>query len=87
MLKGALITEYSETIDNALCGDEILYACCFDLSEDGMYTEGIIAVGTEKLCVIENGKITYVRNICDIEKLCCGEYVGAGMVEEFSNKA
>ncbi len=86
MLKGALITQYSEIIDRALCGDEILYASCFDLSLKDMYTEGVVAVSRTKLCVVENGQIAYVRNIKEIKRLCCGEYIGGGMVEEFSEE-
>ncbi len=78
------ITKYSEIIGRALCGDDIIYASFFDISYEGKYTEGIVVVGKRRFCVLEDGKITYIRHIADIEKLVCGEFVGGGMVEEFS---
>lgn len=78
------ITEYSEIISRALCGEDILYACEFDLDENGAYTKGMAAISNEKFCIAADGRIIYVQNVCDIEKLCCGEYIGGGMVEEFS---
>lgn len=84
MALGTAIIEYSEIISRALCGDDILYACEFDISETGVYTQGVAAVSREKFCIVQDGSIVYVRNISDVDKLCPGEYVGGGMVEEFS---
>ena len=86
MTLGTAITEYSEIINRALCGNDILYSCRFDLNENGVYTEGMAAASREKFCIVEDGKIIYVRKICDIQKLCPGEYIGGGMVEEFSRE-
>ncbi len=85
MDSSAAIIKYSELVCRALNGEKLVYATEFDISENSMYTQGIVAMGKTKLCVIENGLITYVRNISDIKKLCCGEYIGGGMLEEFSD--
>ena len=84
MALGTAITEYSEIIRRALCGGDIVYACEFDLNENGAYTKGIAAISGEKFCIVEDGRIIYVQNIRDTKKLSCGEYIGGGMVEEFS---
>lgn len=86
MALGTAITEYSEIISRALCGDDIIYASGFDIDENGTYTEGMVAVSREKFCIVENSRIIYVRNISDIQKLCSGEYVGGGIIEEFSTE-
>ncbi len=86
MMQSTAITEYSEIIGRALRGEDILYATVFDISDNGTYTEGMIAVSHTMICVVENGKITNVIKISDIDKLCCGEYTGGGMLEEFSGE-
>ncbi len=85
MLLSTAITEYSELIGRALGGEDILYATLFDISDHNTYTEGVVAVSRTKLCVLENSKIVYVRNLSDVDKIACGEYVGGGMLEEFSD--
>lgn len=84
MMLSTAITEYSEIICRALRGEEILYATEYDISDNNSYTEGVIAVSHTHICVIENGKIKNVIEIDGIDKLCCGEYIGGGMLEEFS---
>ena len=86
MLISTAITEYSEIIGRVLGGEDILYLTPYDISENGAYTEGVVAISASKLCVAENKKIISVRNIAEIGKVHCGEYIGAGMLEEFSDR-
>ncbi len=85
MMHGAAITEYSEIISRALCGEDIIYATFYDISEEGLYNEGFAALSANAVCIIENKQIKYVRKISDIEKVSCAEYIGGGMIEAFFN--
>ncbi len=84
MINSTAITEYSEIISRALCGEETVYITEYDVTEDGKYTEGVVALSKTAICVVENKEIKYVRKISDIDKVSCAEYIGGGMIEEFS---
>jgi len=84
--KSALINEYSEIICRALDGDEIIASSEYDISFDGRDCLGLFVVTRKKICLIENSKILLVENISSLQKVCCGEYTGSGILESFSNK-
>ena len=79
----AAITKYSNLIASALDGKEILIASDFDLSFDGKYQQGVFAVSEDKICVATDEKVILVDNISNIEKVCCAEYTGGGILEAY----
>lgn len=83
MSSQATIIKYSKLIAQALDEKEILISSEFDLDFNGKYTEGILAVSEEKLCIITEDRVTLVENIKNIEKVCCGEYTGGGILEAY----
>lgn len=78
------VIKYSEIFRRVLDGEEIIISSKFDLSTDGKYTEGFFAVTRTSLCVIEDGNVTLIEKISHIEKVCCGEYTGGGILEAFT---
>ncbi len=83
MSSQATIIKYSKLIARALDEKEILISSEFDLDFNGTYTDGIFAVSKEKICIVTNDKVTLVENIKNIEKVCCGEYTGGGILEAY----
>ena len=83
MSNQATIIEYSKLACDALGGKEILITSDFDLSFDGKYQKGHFVVSEDKICVISDGKVTLLENISNIEKVCCGEYTGGGILEAY----
>ena len=84
MSSAAAIIKYSKLVCRALGNEDILLSSEFDLSFDGNYCDGIFAISKEKLCVIENENIVLIENISSIDKVCCGEYTGGGILEAFT---
>ncbi len=83
MNQAASIIKYSKLFDRALDGAEILIASDFDLSSSGKYVSGAFAVSRDKICVVTDEKVTLIENISNIEKVCCGEYTGGGILEAY----
>lgn len=83
MSAAAAIIKYSELVSHALGGEDIFLASEFDLSFEGCFIQGIFAMSKTKLCVIENDRVMLVENISLIDKVCCGEYTGGGILEAF----
>ena len=81
MQNTALIKKYSELICRVFDGEDILISTEFDLSDNGVYTNGFFAVSKDKICAIENGSIILVENIKSIDKVFCLEYNGSGILE------
>ncbi len=83
MSNHAAITEYSKLVANALDEKEILISSEFDLDFDGAYKNGLLAVSADKICAVTEEKVILVENISNIEKVCCGEYTGGGILEAY----
>ena len=83
MSNQAAIIKYSKLAINALDEKEILTLSEFDLGFDGEYCEGLFAVSKDKICAVTEEKVTLIENISNIEKVCCAEYTGGGILEAF----
>ena len=86
MSSTASIIKYSKLLCRALGNEDILLSSEFDLSSDGNYCDGIFAISRKKICIIENENIILIENISSIDKVCCGEYTGGGILEAFTRE-
>lgn len=84
MPKSADVIKYSFLTDGIFCGEEILFASEYDVSESGSFTNGFFAVSSHTICVIENDKVIRVEKISSLDKVACAEYIGGGMIEVFT---
>lgn len=84
MINVESIKKYSEHIERIFEGNDILASSEFDLSCDGKYTNGYVAVSKNKLCVVENNEVTLVENLHRFTKFHCCEFTGSGILEAFS---
>lgn len=78
------VIKYSEMLRRVFDGEEIIISSEFDLSPDGKYAEGFFVVSKTGLCVIENERVTLIEKFEQIERVCCGEYTGGGILEAFT---
>ncbi len=87
MIDAALIKKYSEQICRIFSDEEIVATSEFDLNCDGKYINGFFVVGSEKICIFEDGEITFVEKIQSFNKFHCGEYTGSGILEAFDDNS
>lgn len=86
MPETSAVIKYSQIVCRVLGDEEILLSSFYDISENGSYTEGFFAVTESSICIAENGKVVLKERISNIERVCCGEYVGSGILEAFTNE-
>lgn len=84
MSQATAIIEYSKLISQALDTKEILLSSEFDISSGGEYVRGVFAMSVSKLCVITDGEVVLIQNISELDKVCCGEYTGGGILEAYT---
>jgi len=85
MKKSAVLTEYSELVSRIFKNEELIFTACFDMNEYGSFSEGLFAVSKNQVAVFEKKTVVFVMPLKNIQRVGCGEYIGNGVLEAFTD--
>ena len=77
-----LKTEYKAILEKVF-SDEVIYLCGADVSDEGFF-EGVFAISKKRVALVKKSYVLYVKDIKNITRVCCAEFVGGGALELFT---
>ncbi len=85
MERSVLTTEYEKKLSSVFENEKLLFVCDYDLSENDKFIEGTFIVTNKSIGIIENDEVRLVYKIDNVQRVYCGEYIGCGVLEAFTD--
>ncbi len=79
----ALPQEYRRIFEKVF-SDEIIFFCEADISENH-FCDGYFAMSKTRMATAQDGALRYVKNMSDINRVCCAQYAQSGALEIFAD--